>query len=49
MKSKAKIRLNDNEELVKVIKDGLKARDGFCPCRLEMSEDNRCICKEFRE
>ena len=46
---KPKIRLNENEEVVKMIKDGLKAKGGYCPCRLERTEDNKCICKEFRE
>ena len=44
-----KIRLNENEEVVKTIKEGLKAKGGYCPCRLERTEDNKCICKEFRE
>jgi len=43
-----KIRLNENEEIVKTVKEGLAARGGHCPCRLEMSEDTKCICKEFR-
>ncbi len=43
------IRLNENKEIVQSIKDGLKAKGGYCPCRLERSEDNKCICKEFRE
>ena len=46
---KPKIRLNENEEIVKTIKDGLKAKGGYCPCRVERTEDNKCICKEFRE
>ena len=46
---KPKIRLNENEEIVKTIKEGLKAKGGYCPCRLERTEDNKCICKEFRE
>ncbi len=44
-----KIRLNDNEELVKTVKEGLAARGGYCPCRMEMSEDTKCMCREFRE
>ena len=43
------IRLNENKEIVQSIRDGLKAKGGYCPCRLERSEDNKCICKEFRE
>ncbi len=44
----AKFRLNDNAEVVKTVRDGLKAKGGYCPCRLEISEDTKCICKEFR-
>lgn len=44
-----KIRLNDNEEIVKIVKEGLAARGGYCPCRMEMSEDTKCMCREFRE
>ena len=43
------VRLNDNKEIVKIIKDGLKKKVGYCPCRLQKTEDNKCICKEFRE
>ena len=44
-----KIRLNENAELVQTVKEGLKARGGYCPCRLEKTEDNKCMCKEFRD
>ena len=44
-----KIRLNENAELVQTVKEGLKARSGYCPCRLEKTEDNKCMCKEFRD
>ncbi len=43
------IRLNEDKEMVKNIREGLKKKDGYCPCRLEKSEDNKCICKEFRD
>ena len=39
----AKVRLNEDKEVVKMIKDGLKARGGYCPCRREKTEDNKCI------
>jgi len=45
----AKFRLNENKEIVEKIKEGLKRKGGYCPCRLEKSEDTKCICKEFRE
>lgn len=43
------VRLNENKELVARIKEGLKKKGGYCPCRLERTEENKCICKEFRE
>lgn len=43
------IRFNENEEIVKTIKEGLKKNGGYCPCRLEKNEDTKCMCKEFKE
>ena len=43
------IRLNEDAEMVAKIKEGLKKKGGYCPCRLEKTEENKCICKEFRE
>ena len=43
------VRLNENAEIVAKIKEGLKKKDGYCPCRLQKTEDNKCMCKEFRE
>ena len=44
-----KIRFNENQEIVDSVKEGLKRTGGYCPCRLERSEENKCMCKEFRE
>ncbi len=44
-----KIRLNTDEEIVKVIKEGLEKSGGYCPCRRERTEENKCMCKEFKE
>ena len=43
------IRLNEDKEIVATIREGLKAKGGYCPCRLQRTEENKCICKEFRE
>lgn len=45
----SKIRLNPDEEIVKMVQDGLKEKNGYCPCRLEQSADTKCMCKEFRD
>lgn len=44
-----KIRLNENELVVKTVKEGLKRTGGYCPCRREQTEDNKCICREFKQ
>lgn len=44
-----KIRLNENQEIVANIKKGLERTGGYCPCRLERSEENKCMCQEFRD
>ena len=42
------IRLNEDAELVASIKEGLKKKGGYCPCRLGTAEEYKCICQEFR-
>ena len=44
-----KIRLNENEEVVRMVKEGLEQTGGYCPCRLQRTEENKCMCREFRE
>ena len=44
-----KIRENENKEVVKAIREGLAAKGGYCPCRLEKTEENKCMCREFKE
>ena len=43
------VRFNEDSALVEKIQNALIKTGGYCPCRLERSEDNKCICKEFRE
>ena len=44
-----KITLNPDAAIVKTVKEGLKEKDGYCPCRLGKDPDNKCMCREFRE
>ncbi len=44
-----KITLNPDKEVVKTVKEGLEKKGGYCPCRIAKTEDNKCICKEFRQ
>ena len=43
-----KIRLNDDKETVALIQEGLKAKDGYCPCRVGKLSEYKCMCEEFR-
>ena len=42
------VRLNEDQEIVKIIREGLKRTGGYCPCRMERTEENKCICQEFK-
>ena len=44
-----KVILNPDTEVVKTVKEGLERTGGYCPCRLQRTEENKCICKEFRD
>ena len=43
-----KVRLNEDREIVARVKEGLKRKEGYCPCRLEIKPEYKCICDEFK-
>ncbi|MBQ9115239.1 MAG: ferredoxin thioredoxin reductase catalytic beta chain [Clostridia bacterium] len=45
----SKVTLNPDKEIVNMIRQGLKERGGYCPCKREIKEENKCMCLEFRE
>ena len=40
-------KINDNEEHVNVIIEGLKRKNGHCPCKIQETPENLCPCDEF--
>lgn len=44
-----KIAFNPDAAVVQRVKRGLEETGGYCPCRLEKTEDTRCMCEEFRQ
>ena len=44
-----KIIFNPDAETVARLREGLRRKDGYCPCRLQHIEENMCMCQEFRE
>ena len=43
------VRLNDDTKMVELIREGLKQTGGYCPCRVRRTEENKCICQEFKD
>jgi len=41
--------LNEDQEVVNRIREGLKKTGGYCPCRIKRTEEFKCMCQEFRE
>ena len=44
-----KIRFNDDPKIVETVREGLRRKDGYCPCRLLRTPENICMCQEFRD
>ena len=44
-----KIQVNEDKELVNKIRAKLKANDWYCPCVLTKRDEDKCMCKNFRE
>lgn len=42
------IKQNSDKEYAQKIRTKLKDNGGYCPCRIDKSEDTKCMCKEFR-
>lgn len=47
MKSKAV--LSSDAEHVAAVTAALKENQGYCPCKLDKTEETKCMCKEFRD
>lgn len=44
-----RIRENEDRAVVEKIREGLKMKNGHCPCKLEVSDDTLCMCREFKD
>lgn len=44
-----KVRVNPDKKVAEEIRQSLKENGWYCPCKLEKTEDTRCLCKDFRE
>ena len=43
-----KIKFNEDKEYTEKIRQAVLKKGGYCPCRLQKTEQNYCMCEEFR-
>lgn len=43
-----KIIFNNDAKVVTSIREGLKRKEGYCPCKIQRIPENICMCEEFR-
>lgn len=41
------IQINPDKEKVEKIRQAIRENDGYCPCKIERKDDNKCLCREF--
>lgn len=44
-----KVRLNPNAQVVARLQEIMQKNGGYCPCRIQRTEENICICNEFKQ
>ena len=42
------VKFNPNSQIVERMMQVMAKNGGYCPCRLQHTPENLCICKEFR-
>ena len=48
MELPANVKLNPDSAYVEKLQEVMKKNGGFCPCRLQRTPENICICAEFQ-
>ena len=43
------ININPDRDFVIEVRKKLKDNNGYCPCKLIKSPENKCMCKDFIE
>jgi hypothetical protein len=44
-----KITVNENQHHADSVREALRKKNGYCPCVINPTEDDLCMCKEFRD
>ena len=48
MKLPDNVRFNPNAKVVERLLEVMKNNGGYCPCRIQRTPENICICDEFK-
>ena len=43
------VRFNDDSVYVKKLQAVMAANGGYCPCRIQRTTENLCVCAEFKD
>lgn len=43
------ITVNSDKKIVEEIRNKIRQNGGYCPCKINKTDDTLCICKEFQE
>ena len=42
------VKLNPDRKFAERLQEVMRKNGGYCPCRIQRTEANRCICDEFK-
>ena len=49
MKLPANVKFNSDGKFVERLQSVMQKNGGYCPCRIQRTPENICICQEFRQ
>lgn len=41
------IQINPDKKIADKIRKAVRENDGYCPCKIERTDDTKCMCAEF--
>lgn len=48
MDRNTRMKLNPDQDFVAALRGKIAANNGYCPCRVEKTDDNKCPCRALR-
>lgn len=44
-----KVKINPNTIIANCARDAIAQNDGYCPCKIGHTDENKCMCEQFRQ